>query len=89
MKKKDSLLILCVVLGLAGMLAGCAFKDIDKRFFVVSMGVDKSNNPKKPFHVSLNRKVKYRWRFTELYKSFIQMDDMPRLCRFWCARHVD
>ena len=57
MKKKDSLLILCAVLALVGMLEGCAFKDIDKRFFVVSMGVDKSNNPKKPFHVSLKLSI--------------------------------
>lgn len=53
MKRKDSLLIFCATLALVGMLAGCAFKDIDKRFFVVSMGIDDSDNPEKPFRVSL------------------------------------
>ncbi|MBL0388769.1 Ger(x)C family spore germination protein [Tumebacillus sp. ITR2] len=42
-------LLLCSSL----VLSGCEFKDIDKRFFVVSIGVDKSSDPEKTFHVSV------------------------------------
>ncbi|KEO82030.1 Ger(x)C family spore germination protein [Tumebacillus flagellatus] len=41
--------LLCATL----LQSGCEFKDLDKRFFVVSIGVDKSKDPKKPYHVSL------------------------------------
>ncbi|UJF34053.1 Ger(x)C family spore germination protein [Paenibacillus hexagrammi] len=34
-------------------VSGCGFKDIDKRFFVLAIGVDQSDNPDKPYHVSL------------------------------------
>ncbi|MGO4693277.1 Ger(x)C family spore germination protein [Paenibacillus sp. 2TAB26] len=36
-----------------GLLGGCGFKDIDKRFFVVALGIDASDNEKKPFRLSL------------------------------------
>lgn len=44
-----------VVLLLSLLLSGCtfAFKDIDKRFFVSAMGIDKTDNPKMPYKISL------------------------------------
>lgn len=36
-----------------GLLGGCGFKDIDKRFFVVALGIDASENEKKPYHITL------------------------------------
>lgn len=36
-----------------GMLGGCGFKDIDKRFFVVAIGIDASENEKKPYRITL------------------------------------
>ncbi|WP_052487040.1 Ger(x)C family spore germination protein [Gordoniibacillus kamchatkensis] len=33
--------------------SGCGFKDIDKRFFVVSVGIDKPRDPNKKFKVEL------------------------------------
>jgi len=36
-----------------GLLGGCGFKDIDKRFFVVALGIDASDNEKKPYRLSL------------------------------------
>ncbi|MBP1993934.1 Ger(x)C family spore germination protein [Paenibacillus eucommiae] len=47
--------ILIVIWAVSLLLSGCSFsfKDIDKRFFVVAMGIDKSGNPKRPFKVSL------------------------------------
>jgi spore germination protein KC len=36
-----------------GLLGGCGFKDIDKRFFVVALGIDASENEKKPYRLSL------------------------------------
>ncbi|WP_026692018.1 Ger(x)C family spore germination protein [Peribacillus kribbensis] len=45
--------LVCTFAVLAGLLTGCAYKDIDKRFFVTSIGVDYSKNPQKPYHVSL------------------------------------
>ncbi|MWC28686.1 Ger(x)C family spore germination protein [Paenibacillus sp. MMS18-CY102] len=35
------------------VLPGCGFKDIDKRFFVVSAGIDRTDNPNKPYRVTL------------------------------------
>ncbi|WP_226668364.1 Ger(x)C family spore germination protein [Metabacillus litoralis] len=43
MKKKALLLIIAFVL----FLSGCGYKDIDKRFFVVAIGVDKSAEKEK------------------------------------------
>lgn len=42
-----------IVLLLCSLLAGCGMKDIDKRFYVVTMGVDWTGNPEKPFRVTL------------------------------------
>lgn len=42
-----SLLLICICLG------GCSFKDIDKRFFVVAMGVDWTGKEDKPYLVTL------------------------------------
>ncbi|CAM3739445.1 Ger(x)C family spore germination C-terminal domain-containing protein [Cohnella lubricantis] len=42
-----------VVLLICSLLAGCGMKDIDKRFYVVTTGVDWTGNPEKPFRVSL------------------------------------
>ncbi|MFC5447725.1 Ger(x)C family spore germination protein [Paenibacillus aestuarii] len=33
--------------------SGCGMKDLDKRFFVLAIGVDQSGVPDKPYHVSL------------------------------------
>jgi Ger(x)C family germination protein len=41
------LIVVCALLG------GCGMKDIDKRFFVVTTGVDWTGNPEKPYRVSL------------------------------------
>ncbi|WP_409300156.1 Ger(x)C family spore germination protein [Peribacillus sp. SCS-155] len=42
-----------IIISLASILSSCGFRDIDKRFFVVAMGIDKSKDEKKPFHVTL------------------------------------
>lgn len=46
--KKTAIVALLVLL-----LAGCGFKDIDKRFFVTGIGIDDSGNPDKRYRVSL------------------------------------
>lgn len=38
-------------------LSGCGFKDIDKRIFVVSVGVDPAQNSEKKFLISLKLAV--------------------------------
>ncbi|GGD73978.1 Ger(x)C family spore germination protein [Paenibacillus nasutitermitis] len=38
---------------MAGTLTGCGFKDIDKRFFVVAMGIDLSETNKKDYYITL------------------------------------
>ncbi|MFJ7727667.1 Ger(x)C family spore germination protein [Neobacillus sp. NPDC097160] len=48
-KWECSVMLLLTVL----LLAGCGFKDIDKRFFVVSIGVDVAKNSSKKYLVSL------------------------------------
>jgi spore germination protein KC len=45
---KTAVLALLVLL-----LAGCGFKDIDKRFFVTAIGIDDSGNPAKRYRVTL------------------------------------
>ncbi|WP_138752442.1 Ger(x)C family spore germination protein [Paenibacillus sinopodophylli] len=39
------------------LLGGCGFKDIDKRFFVVALGIDHSENEKKPYRLTLQLAV--------------------------------
>ncbi|MGO4543202.1 Ger(x)C family spore germination protein [Paenibacillus sp. 2TAB23] len=39
------------------LLGGCGFKDIDKRFFVVALGIDQSDNEKKPYRLTLQLAV--------------------------------
>jgi len=34
-------------------MSGCGMKDIDKRFYVVTTGVDLTDNPEKPYRISL------------------------------------
>ena len=46
-----SFIVLCLLA--STLLAGCGFKDIDKRYFVVEMGIDKTNNEEKPYRVTL------------------------------------
>jgi len=41
------------VILLSAFMQGCGFKDIDKRFFVVAAGIDHTNNPDKPYRVTL------------------------------------
>ncbi|RFU63712.1 Ger(x)C family spore germination protein [Peribacillus glennii] len=53
MKRACFIFLLCELLFLCTILAGCAFRDIDKRFFVVAMGIDKSNDEKRPYDVTL------------------------------------
>lgn len=48
MSFKGLMVLLCVLL-----LAGCGYKDIDKRFFAVSMGIDMSKNPSKKYLISI------------------------------------
>ncbi|WP_027092058.1 Ger(x)C family spore germination protein [Cohnella thermotolerans] len=38
---------------LCSLLSGCGIKDIDKRFYVVTTGVDWSGNPEKPYRISV------------------------------------
>lgn len=49
MKKFSLLISIFVVL----LLSGCGFRDIDKRFFVVAIGIDPSENAQKPYRVTL------------------------------------
>lgn len=48
-----------IILGVALLLfqSGCGFKDIDKRIFVLSIGVDHSENEEKPYRVILKLAV--------------------------------
>ncbi|OBZ12383.1 MULTISPECIES: Ger(x)C family spore germination protein [Bacillales] len=39
------------------LISGCGFKDIDKRFFVVALGIDLSENEKKPYRLTLQLAV--------------------------------
>ncbi|MED4205158.1 Ger(x)C family spore germination protein [Neobacillus mesonae] len=45
--------VFCLVLMAVFLVGGCGFKDIDKRLFVVSIGVDLSKNSSKKYLVSL------------------------------------
>ncbi|WP_181646321.1 Ger(x)C family spore germination protein [Paenibacillus anseongensis] len=47
------ILLLVIMLYLCFCLGGCSFKDIDKRFFVVAMGVDWTGDKENPYLVTL------------------------------------
>ncbi|THF83759.1 Ger(x)C family spore germination protein [Cohnella fermenti] len=47
MKRIVLALIACV------LASGCGMKDIDKRFYVVTTGIDMTDNPEKPYRISL------------------------------------
>jgi len=49
--RKRACLCLSVILSCGCLLSGCGFRDIDKRFFVVEMGIDKGEN--EPYKISL------------------------------------
>ena len=53
MKSFNNWKFLVIILLSAFMLSGCGFKDIDKRFFVMSIGVDVAKNSPKKYLVSL------------------------------------
>lgn len=42
-----------IALSLCLLLSGCGMKDIDKRFYVVTTGIDWSGNPQKPYRISV------------------------------------
>jgi spore germination protein KC len=46
------LLVLVLPIGLLP-ISGCSFRDIDKRFFVVAIGIDRTDKPDKPYRVTL------------------------------------
>jgi spore germination protein KC len=49
--KKAGFLVLCILL--SSSLAGCGFKDIDKRFFVVAMAIDQPEQTNKRYKVTI------------------------------------
>ncbi|MGJ7909755.1 Ger(x)C family spore germination protein [Neobacillus sp. LXY-1] len=53
MKKEMYLQHVFLILLISVLLTGCGFKDIDKRFFAVSVGVDPAKNTSKKYLVSL------------------------------------
>ncbi|WP_135557453.1 Ger(x)C family spore germination protein [Paenibacillus cymbidii] len=46
-------LLAVLLIGICAMVAGCSFKDIDKRFFVVAMGIDWTGKTDTPYLVTL------------------------------------
>lgn len=57
MTLKNLWIILLLVI-VASLIAGCGFKDIDKRIFVIGMGVDKSDDEEeKPYKITLKTVV--------------------------------
>lgn len=57
MKNKRILLLAVMLLSLAGLTGGCGFKDIDKRFFVVAIGIDPPAEGAKGYQVTLRLAV--------------------------------
>jgi spore germination protein KC len=44
---------LCLLLFLISLLTGCGFKDLDKRFFVLAIGIDKAQHTNKAYKIIL------------------------------------
>ena len=53
MKRRLMLSFVASILLAGALLSGCGFKDIDKRYFVVGMGIDKGENEEKPYRITL------------------------------------
>lgn len=51
------ILLLLILIGNVMLTVGCGFKDIDKRIFVMSLGVDKAEDPEKNYRVTLKLAV--------------------------------
>lgn len=45
--------LVLIYLAVSLLVTGCGFKDIDKRYFVVAMGIDLTDNREKPFRITL------------------------------------
>ncbi|MDR6879344.1 Ger(x)C family spore germination protein [Bacillus sp. 3255] len=53
MKRLGSNALLVALFIVLMITSSCGFKDLDKRFFVLGIGVDLSDNPEKPYRVTL------------------------------------
>lgn len=53
MQKMMRLSLLIVYLSISIIASGCGFKDIDKRYFAVGMGIDLTDNEEKPYRITL------------------------------------
>ncbi|MFC6603959.1 hypothetical protein ACFQDF_24540 [Ectobacillus funiculus] len=54
LKRGKILFLVMVMLCSVILSAGCGFKDIDKRIFIVAIGLDYTKNDTKPYRVILN-----------------------------------
>src|SRR5690606_1478744 len=52
-KKRLYFIWFCILLLCITMIPGCAFRDIDKRAFVSAIAVDDSEDPEKPYKVTI------------------------------------
>jgi len=52
-RKRMNILFITIILLTSVVLSGCAFKDIDKRIFVVAIGIDPAENGKDKYKVTL------------------------------------
>lgn len=52
--KRSTLLLLIVALT---FISGCDFKDIDKRLFVLAIGIDKTDNEENPYKITLSMAI--------------------------------
>ena len=50
-KKMLSVILLLVIITL--LSTSCGFKDIDKRIFIIGVGVDKSDSEENPYRITL------------------------------------
>ncbi|SEO23470.1 Ger(x)C family spore germination protein [Paenibacillus sp. OV219] len=57
MSYRRLLLLVVMLMTLAGLTGGCGFKDIDKRFFVVAIGIDPATEGAKGYTVTLRMAV--------------------------------
>lgn len=57
LKKMKVVWAILLLFFITSLITGCGFKDIDKRMFVVGVGVDKSNSEEKPYKITLKMTV--------------------------------
>jgi spore germination protein KC len=86
-------LIIMILVSVFFLLSGCGFKDIEKRFFVVAIGIDPAKNPQNDYKVSLKFAIPSAEKRPNEFKIISQeadtMAEAVRIIKTKVGREID